>query len=98
MRRPGRAHHIDLCREGINTLILERGAAGGQVSNTMMMENYPGFDEGISGMEFSQRLTRQAKKFGVEIVQASGVQGLGRSGQYLCVKTTSGGEYRRVPC
>lgn len=84
---------IYAAREGINTLILERGAAGGQVSNTMMMENYPGFDEGISGMEFSQRLTRQAKKFGVEIVQATGVQGLGRSGQYLCLKTTSGAEY-----
>jgi thioredoxin reductase (NADPH) len=45
---------IYAAREGINTLILERGAAGGQVGSTMMMENYPGFDEGISGMEFAQ--------------------------------------------
>lgn len=84
---------IYAAREGINTLILERGAAGGQVGNTQLMENYPGFDEGISGMEFAQRLVRQARKFGVEIVQASGVQGLARTGQYLAVRTTGGREY-----
>lgn len=84
---------IYAAREGINTLILERGAAGGQVGNTQLMENYPGFDEGISGQEFAQRLVRQAKKFGVEIVQASGVQGLARTGQYLAVRTTAGKEY-----
>lgn len=84
---------IYAAREGINTLMLERGAAGGQVGNTQMMENYPGFDEGISGQEFAQRLVRQAKKFGVEIVQASGVQGLARTGQYLAVRTTAGKEY-----
>ena len=84
---------IYAAREGIKTLILERGAAGGNVGNTQHMENYPGFDEGISGQEFAERLTRQAKKFGVEIVQASGVQNLGRDDQYLCVATTSGKEY-----
>lgn len=84
---------IYTAREGIDTLILERGVAGGQVGNTQMMENYPGFDEGISGMEFAQRLTNQARRFGVEILQASGTQSLGRDGQYLCVKTTSGAEY-----
>jgi thioredoxin reductase (NADPH) len=54
---------------------------------------YPGFDEGISGQEFAERLTRQARKFGVEIVQASGVENLTRDDQYLCVATTSGKEY-----
>lgn len=84
---------IYAAREGIKTLILERAAAGGNVGNTQHMENYPGFDEGISGQEFAERLTRQAKKFGVEIVQASGVQNIGCDDQYLCIETTSGKEY-----
>lgn len=84
---------IYAAREGIKTLILERGAAGGNVGNTQHMENYPGFDEGISGQEFAERLTRQAKKFGVEILQASGVQNLSRQAQYLCITATSGKEY-----
>jgi thioredoxin reductase (NADPH) len=84
---------IYAAREGISTLILERGVAGGQVGNTQMMENYPGFDEGISGAEFAQRLTNQARKFGVELLQATGVRSLERDGQYLCVTTNSGAEY-----
>ncbi len=84
---------IYAAREGIKTLILERGAAGGNVGNTQHMENYPGFDEGISGQEFAERLTRQAKKFGVEVLQASGVENLARDDQYLCIGTTSGKEY-----
>ncbi len=84
---------IYAAREGISTLIIERGVAGGQVGNTQLMENYPGFDQGISGAEFAQRLTNQARRFGVELLQAAGVQGLRRVGQYLCVTTSSGAEY-----
>ena len=84
---------IYAAREGINTLIIERGVAGGQVGNTQLMENYPGFDEGISGAEFAQRLTNQARRFGVELLQATGVQCLRREGQYICVTTTTGVEY-----
>jgi thioredoxin reductase (NADPH) len=80
---------IYAAREGIKTLILERGAAGGQVGNTQRMENYPGFDEGISGQDFAERLVRQARKFGVELVQASGVTGISREDRYLCVGTTN---------
>jgi thioredoxin reductase (NADPH) len=99
---------IYAAREGIKTLILERGAAGGQVGNTQHMENYPGFDEGISGADFAERLVRQAKKFGVEVVQASGVQHLSREDQYLCISTANkeysaravliatGSKYRRL--
>jgi thioredoxin reductase (NADPH) len=84
---------IYAAREGISTLIIERGVAGGQVGNTQLMENYPGFDEGISGAEFAQRLTNQARRFGVELLQATSVQALHRDGQYLCVTTTSGADY-----
>jgi thioredoxin reductase (NADPH) len=84
---------IYAAREGIDTLILERAAAGGQVGNTQMMDNYPGFDEGISGMDLARRLTNQARRFGVEIVQTCSVTSLGREGQYLYVRTGRGNEY-----
>jgi len=84
---------IYAAREGLDTLILEKGVSGGQVGNTQMLDNYPGFDEGISGMEFAERLTNQARKFGVEILQTTPVQGIQRDGRYLCVKTARGTEF-----
>jgi thioredoxin reductase (NADPH) len=84
---------IYTAREGLETLVLEKGAAGGQVSSTWMLDNYPGFDEGISGAEFARRLTSQAARFGVELLQATPVQGIARDGRYLCVRTSGGAEY-----
>jgi thioredoxin reductase (NADPH) len=84
---------IYTAREGLDTLILEKGAAGGQVGNTQMLDNYPGFDQGIPGAEFARRLTSQALRFGVEILQTTPVQGIARDGRYLCVKTSNGTEY-----
>ena len=84
---------IYAAREGIDTLILERAATGGQVAATQVMDNYPGFDEGISGAELARRLTNQARRFGVEIVQACAVESLSQNGQYLTVRTGRGNEY-----
>jgi thioredoxin reductase (NADPH) len=84
---------IYTAREGLQTLIVEKGAAGGQVGNTQMLDNYPGFDEGIPGAEFAQRLMNQATRFGVEILQTTAVQGVARDGRYVCVKTKGGTEY-----
>jgi thioredoxin reductase (NADPH) len=44
---------IYLAREGFETLVIERGALGGQAGMTQSMENFPGFDQGIPGSEFS---------------------------------------------
>jgi thioredoxin reductase (NADPH) len=76
-------------REGISTLIIEKRVPGGQVGSTQRMDNYPGFDEGISGLEFAHRLTRQAQRFGVELLQTTSVKGIEVDGRYRCVKTTS---------
>ncbi len=84
---------IYAAREGIDTLILERAATGGQVAGTQVMDNYPGFDEGVSGAELARRLTNQARRFGVEIVQACAVESLSQNGQYLSVRTGRGNEY-----
>lgn len=58
-------------RARLKSLLIEKGFPGGQVVTTEFVENYPGFDEGITGTELSQRMERQAKKFGLEIIQGA---------------------------
>lgn len=58
-------------RARLKSLLIEKGFTGGQVTTTEWVENYPGFDEGISGAELSQKMEKQATKFGLEIVQGS---------------------------
>jgi thioredoxin reductase (NADPH) len=82
-----------LAREGKKTLVIEKGGVGGQAGITQIIENFPGFDEGISGAEFAERLGRQARKFGVEILQAQEVKDISRKDQYLCVETSDGESY-----
>ncbi len=52
-------------RAGLDTMIIERGAPGGKVFVTHMVENYPGF-ESISGRELSQTMHKHALKFGAK--------------------------------
>ena len=82
-----------LAREAKKTLVIEKAGVGGQAGITQVIENFPGFDEGISGAEFAERLGRQARKFGVEILQAQEVKKINREGQYLCVETGDGESY-----
>ncbi len=82
-----------MAREGIETLVIEKAGLGGQAGITQTLDNFPGFDEGIPGAEFAARLGRQARKFGVEILQAQDVTDISQDGQYLCVATGSGDEY-----
>jgi len=76
-----------LAREGLDTLVIEKAGLGGQVGITQTLDNFPGFDEGITGGEFADRLARQARKFGVEILQAQEAVEIEPDGQYLCVTT-----------
>jgi len=56
-----------LSRSRVNTLLFEKGLPGGQANLTEMIENYPGFPEGILGPELMQSFEKQAKKFGLII-------------------------------
>ncbi len=52
-------------RSRLKTLLIEKMVAGGQAATTFLIENYPGFPEGISGFDFAQALENQARKFGL---------------------------------
>lgn len=62
--------------DGLRTVVVEQGAPGGQISYSGMVENYPGFPEGLSGSELTRRAVQQAERFGVEILVTRRAKGL----------------------
>jgi len=77
----------------LRALLLEGKVPGGELLNTELIEDYPGF-ESILGRELAERMTRHAQKFGAEIRQAS-VEGIYRQpdGSFE-VRTIEGDRYR----
>jgi thioredoxin reductase (NADPH) len=53
-------------RSRLNTLLIEKGIMGGQITNAERVENYPGFPKGISGIELGQLIREQATSYGLE--------------------------------
>jgi thioredoxin reductase (NADPH) len=80
-------------REGIDTLVIERAAFGGQAAGTEKLDNMPGFPDGVAGIDFANRLRQQAVRFGVELLQAQDIVGIHSHDNYHCVQTASGDEY-----
>ena len=64
----GMAAAVYSASEGLNVLLVERFAAGGQAGTSSRIENYLGFPAGISGDELTERALKQAKHFGVEML------------------------------
>lgn len=56
-------------RAKLNTLLFEKSTVGGQIALTDLVENYPGFPEGISGKELSIKFREQAERFGLKVVR-----------------------------
>jgi len=75
-------------RSGLKSILVERGAFGGQILNTRLIENYPGFPEGISGAELGEFMYRQAIKYNLETQVADTLQ-LDRQKNYK-VSTSEG--------
>jgi thioredoxin reductase (NADPH) len=65
---------IYAARENLKVLIVEKSSVGGQAGVTERFDNYPGFPDGIGGAELAGRFEQQARKYGVEILQAVGVE------------------------
>ena len=84
---------IYAAREGADTLLIERSGLGGQAGITVGLDNFPGFPEGIGGQEFSERVVQQARRFGVEILQAVDVERLEMEEGYHEVYTSDGKHY-----
>ena len=59
-----------VARYGLSAILIERGLYGGQIVNASRVENYPGFPDGISGMDLGQLMYDQALRFGLKSTTA----------------------------
>ncbi|WP_026486286.1 thioredoxin-disulfide reductase [Caldanaerobius polysaccharolyticus] len=73
-------------RAGMDVVLLEKMFAGGQVSTTYLVENYPGFVEPIAGPDLMANFENQARRYGLEIIYEE-VQELDIAGSFKKVKT-----------
>ncbi len=81
---------IYAARENAKVLIIERSAPGGQAGVTERFDNYPGFPDGVGGAELADRMTRQAQRYGVEILQAVAVTAITPEGPRVDVALSTG--------
>ncbi|MCD6427581.1 MAG: thioredoxin-disulfide reductase [Caldisericaceae bacterium] len=77
-------------RSRLKTLIFERLSPGGQIAVSDQVDNYPGFPEGISGKELTDRMEKQAVRFGAEIVPDE-VRKIKKEGNLFELETASSG-------
>jgi len=79
-------------RARLRTLIIDKETIGGELMNRDLIENYPGYPEGISGPELGSHMMRQVMTYSPEI-QLGEVEGIQIKGDYKLVKTVQG-QYR----
>jgi len=80
---------IYTARARLKSLLVEKGVTGGWIVNAGVVENYPGFADGINGLELADAMQQQAQKFGLETLTAE-VTGLELKGEQKVVKTNEG--------
>jgi thioredoxin reductase (NADPH) len=94
-------------RARFNTLLVERGIIGGQITNAERVENYPGFPQGISGIDLGRLIHEQATNYGLETLRAEVTKVVPRRRHNListsegdlvaeAVVIASGSQYRRL--
>ena len=76
-------------RAGLDTLVVEKMSAGGQMALTDVIDNYPGFEEGIDGFSLGMKMQTSAERFGASTEYAE-VVSVELCGEIKTVKTTSG--------
>ena len=76
-------------RARLSSLLVEKGIIGGLITTAEWVENYPGFPEGISGLDLTELMRQQATKFGLETLIAE-VTGIEFEGKRKIVKTGEG--------
>jgi thioredoxin reductase (NADPH) len=106
----GLAAAVYAASEGLDVLVLESNAPGGQAGSSSRIENYLGFPSGISGQELTARAYTQAQKFGAEVVIAEGATRLDCTSKAYTIEIergprvpartviiATGAEYRKLP-
>jgi len=88
----GLAAGLYASRARLSTLLIERAIFGGQIANAAHVENYPGFPDGISGLELSELMHKQATKYGLKTLDAA-VTAIELSDKGKVAKTSEG-EYQ----
>lgn len=76
-------------REDIETLLLDKGVIGGLAAITDWVDNYPGFPEGIAGLELAERLQKQAERFGA-VIDFAEVSSIKKVDKEFALDTTNG--------
>lgn len=82
-------------RAGMDTLVLEKLSAGGQMALTQQIDNYPGFEDGIDGFELAEKMQQQAERFGARTEYAE-VTRLDLKADPKVVETSEGTFYGRT--
>lgn len=102
----GLAAGLYTSRAGLKSLLVERGIFGGQIVNARLVENYPGFPQGIAGLELGALMHQQALRYGLETINAE-VTGMALEQPYHILTTehsfeakaiviAAGSEYRKL--
>ncbi len=75
-------------RAGFDTLVIERMSVGGQLALTDIVDNYPGFDEGVDGFTLGMKMQQGAERFGAKTIYAE-VLSVDLEGTVKIVKTSN---------
>src|SRR4029077_2615457 len=89
----GLAAALYTARMNLKTVILDRGPLGGQLLNTELVEDYPGFDS-ILGSELAMKMGEHARRFGVDVRDFEPVKEIDVEGDTKVVRLESGEEIR----
>lgn len=82
-------------RAGLDTLVLEKLSAGGQMALTEEIDNYPGFEDGIDGFTLAEKMQRQAERFGAQSAYAQ-AEYMDLAADPKVLKTSEGTFYSRT--
>ena len=93
----GLAAAVYAASEGLDVLVLESHAPGGQAGSSSRIENYLGFPTGISGQDLTGRAHTQAQKFGAQVMIAKNAMRFTCARQPYAIEIPDGGGCPRAP-